>query len=190
MWQAANIAGVPWNADAWDGYQDERKKILQIFKQKSNNAVVLSGDSHDTWAFTLTENGDGQTGQEVGINLGVASVTSTGWGRGGYMAKLYEMGYEGKEGWDLMGKVWSEGTPGLKFADVRDSGFIAVKVTRTEHVANFIYLNQNPESAATSDEVVAMPFTAYGLTAPFYWYECSSLSHVMICRHARARQMT
>ena len=143
---------------------------MNIFKESANNAVVLSGDSHDTWAFTLTESGDGQTGAEVGINLGVTGVSSPGWGRGGYMAKLFEMGWPGKEGWDLMGKVWSEGTPGLQYADVRDNGFIAVKVTKTEHVANFIYLNEDPDSQTTSLDVLSKPFTDYGLTAPFYWY--------------------
>jgi len=179
------MAGVPWNADAWDGYQRERNQILKIFKESANNAVVLSGDSHDTWAFTLTENGDGATGAEVGINLGVTGVSSPGWGRGGYMPKLYTMGWPGKEGWDLMGKAWSESTPGLKFADVRDNGFIAVKVTKTEHVANFIYLNDDPDSDRTSMDILRKPYTDYGLTAPFYWYSLYLVLHLVMSERLR-----
>jgi hypothetical protein len=167
---AAAIAGIPWNTDSWDGYQFERTQvchkcspdssrflplafhlshidmggaqICEIFKEHTNNAVVLSGDSHDAWAFTLTSTGDGETGDEVGVNLGTPGVASPGWLA--YLPPLQSMGMDGgfappvdddgswaplgAAGFEANNKLWVASNPGLKYANVKDKGFIAVKV--------------------------------------------------------------
>jgi len=39
------------NPDQWDGYEFERKKILNFIKNnKINNVVIISGDIHSSWA--------------------------------------------------------------------------------------------------------------------------------------------
>ncbi len=43
------------NADAWDGYQADRNRLLHhIRDQAIENVVVLTGDVHSSWAFDVT----------------------------------------------------------------------------------------------------------------------------------------
>ena len=44
---------VPWNADDFNGYANERTWLLEMFNQSANNAFVLSGDVHDGWLWTM-----------------------------------------------------------------------------------------------------------------------------------------
>jgi len=143
----------------------ERKLVSKMLKKNTNNAVVLSGDSHDAWAFTLTENGDGVTGDEVGVNLCTASVASPGWAA--YLPKLHEMGL-GSSGWQVTNRLWESATTGLKYADVKDKGFMAITVTRNEHIAEFIAITDSLDSIKTSMEnIQTKPYSAFSLHAPF-----------------------
>ena len=65
---------VPYNLDAWDGYGAERERVLQIASNVEANLVVLSGDSHNGWCNTLTN----QNGAQIGVEFGVGSVSSPG----------------------------------------------------------------------------------------------------------------
>ena len=70
---AASRAGVPFNLDAWDGYPAGRDRLLRSAQAAGANLVVLSGDSHNGWAFDLERGGT-----PAGVDLGVPSVTSPG----------------------------------------------------------------------------------------------------------------
>ncbi len=68
---------MPWNGvptnDAWDGYQEEREKLLQFVKnQNINNIVVLTGDIHSTFVGEVRYDGKCEMCEFV-----VPSVTST-----------------------------------------------------------------------------------------------------------------
>ncbi|SCV70899.1 BQ2448_3661 [Microbotryum intermedium] len=75
--------------DAWEGYRYQREQILQfIKKQKIENTVVLSGDSHASWVFDLVETnsttynattGEGALGVEF-AGSAVSSPSSYGHG--------------------------------------------------------------------------------------------------------------
>lgn len=53
------IQDVFFNADQWDGYPGERKQILDFLQQNSiDDAVVLTGDIHTSWAMDLTQDPD------------------------------------------------------------------------------------------------------------------------------------
>ncbi len=49
----ATRAGLPSNFDNWGGYPAARKRFLNMVQAAGANAVVLSGDSHNGWAFEL-----------------------------------------------------------------------------------------------------------------------------------------
>jgi alkaline phosphatase D len=49
----ATRAGLPQNFDNWGGYPAARKRFLTMVQAAGANAVVLSGDSHNGWAFEL-----------------------------------------------------------------------------------------------------------------------------------------
>jgi len=65
---------VPYNLDAWDGYDAERERVLELVRNVDANLVVLSGDSHNGWCNYLTN----QQGAQIGVEFGVGSVSSPG----------------------------------------------------------------------------------------------------------------
>ena len=62
---AAARAGLPFNLDAWDGYPAARRRLLRSALDADANLVVLSGDSHNAWAFDLDLDG-----QAAGVEFG------------------------------------------------------------------------------------------------------------------------
>jgi alkaline phosphatase D len=78
----ANIAvkvgqhGLPFNQDAWAGYPAARRRLLRTFEATGANAVFLSGDTHNHWAFNLM--GEAPNGLPSAVEFGGGSVTSPG----------------------------------------------------------------------------------------------------------------
>jgi alkaline phosphatase D len=67
---------MPWNLDAWDGYPAARTRVLQSCAANASNAVVLGGDSHNTWLNNLAA--PDETSRMAAIEFAGASVTSPG----------------------------------------------------------------------------------------------------------------
>lgn len=70
---AASRNDVPSSMDGWDGYPAARARILSAAQEAQANLVVLSGDSHNGWAFDLD-----QGGKAAGVEFAGQSVTSPG----------------------------------------------------------------------------------------------------------------
>lgn len=64
---------LPTNLDAWSGYPVARSRLLRSVADNSNNAIVLSGDSHNAWACALPCDEE-----IVAVEFAVQSVTSHG----------------------------------------------------------------------------------------------------------------
>ncbi|QRV91470.1 alkaline phosphatase [Ceratobasidium sp. AG-Ba] len=71
------------NLDSWDGYGANRKRILDLlYKQKIDNTVILSGDSHANWVSDLaypndTTTYDPKTGKgAIGVEFAGTAVSS------------------------------------------------------------------------------------------------------------------
>jgi alkaline phosphatase D len=71
---AANAAGMPASMDAWSGYPQARKRLLKLAQSAGADLVVTSGDSHNAWAFNLSEGG-----KPAGVEFAGQSVTSPGF---------------------------------------------------------------------------------------------------------------
>jgi alkaline phosphatase D len=67
-------AGIPANLDAWDGYPKARARALSAAQNAKGDLVVLTGDSHNAWAFDLQH--DGKT---AGVEFAGQSVSSPGF---------------------------------------------------------------------------------------------------------------
>jgi alkaline phosphatase D len=65
--------GLPMWMDRWDGYPAARSRLLRAAQQADANLVMLSGDSHNAWAYALEEGG-----QAAGVEFAVQAVTSGG----------------------------------------------------------------------------------------------------------------
>lgn len=71
---AAAKAGLPYNLDNWGGYPVARSRVLAAAQRADANLVVVTGDSHNGWAFDLPEGG-----KPAGIEFGGHSVSSPGF---------------------------------------------------------------------------------------------------------------
>ena len=121
---AASHAGLPYSMDSWDGYPAARDRLLQSALAADANLVVLSGDSHNAWAFDLD-----RRGTRVGVEMGAQSVTSPG--------------AEGTIGWmppaDLARALVGR-NPQLKWTDTARRGYLAVELTPARATAEWRFL--------------------------------------------------
>jgi alkaline phosphatase D len=65
---AHSFTDTPWYNDDFSGFAIEQREILSILKENSNNAIVLAGDLHDSYAWTLYEDG-AVDGEPCAVNL-------------------------------------------------------------------------------------------------------------------------
>ena len=110
---AAGQQGVPLNMDAWDGYPAARDRLLKASLEANANLLVLSGDSHNAWAFDLD-----RQGHRVGVEMGGTSVTSPGG--------------EDSLPWikpDQLARESVAANPQLKWCDTSQRGYTAVELT-------------------------------------------------------------
>ncbi len=67
--------------DKWAGYEQERRLLLRRFRdQPVENAVVLTGDSHENWANELVPHFDDPKAKPVAVELMGTSISSGGDG--------------------------------------------------------------------------------------------------------------
>ncbi len=67
--------------DQWPGYEFERRRLLNHFREKRiSNPVILAGDIHTNWANELTANPDQPDAPNVATEFVGTSITSGGDG--------------------------------------------------------------------------------------------------------------
>jgi alkaline phosphatase D len=71
---AATKSGLPYNLDNWGGYPAARSRLLAAAQRADANLVVVTGDSHNGWAYDLPEGG-----KPAGVEFGGHSVSSPGF---------------------------------------------------------------------------------------------------------------
>jgi alkaline phosphatase D len=124
--QQLAAAPVPYNLDAWDGYQAARETVLNMSRNLNKNLVVLAGDTHNAWASDLLD----LNGQAVGVEFGVPSVTSPGFET--YFPTIAPATVaSGME--TLIGP--------LQYAETISRGFVVLTVTPTETRAEYRYVD-------------------------------------------------
>lgn len=70
---AAAKVGLPANMDNWGGYPAARARFLKTAQGLGADTIVITGDSHNAWAFDLA-----QDGRPAGVEFGGHSVSSGG----------------------------------------------------------------------------------------------------------------
>ncbi len=119
--QLAAKAGLPFNLDAWDGYPAARSRLLAAAQRADADLVTLTGDTHNAWAFDLSEDG-----RAAGIEIAGQSVTSPGY-------EGYTRGIS-----DAQRVAALRGSsPQLKWANTQDRGYVTVQLTRERVTANW-----------------------------------------------------
>jgi alkaline phosphatase D len=122
---AAARAGLPFNYDMWDGYPAARERLLRSALDADANLIVLSGDSHNAWAFNLD-----LAGTPAGVDLGVQSVTSPGYEA--YLPKVPPG--------DIAAALVHHNRQ-LKWADTHRRGYMTLELTPDRATNEWLFLD-------------------------------------------------
>lgn len=77
------MASINVSKDWWDGYDADRETLLETMAQESDlNPVVITGDIHRNYAYTLKADFSNPDSKTVGTEYVTTSITSFGDGSG------------------------------------------------------------------------------------------------------------
>lgn len=136
------------NLDAWDGYPKERKEIEDfIANNQLKNIVFVTGDTHSSWAFEVT--GNPFTGYNAATGEGAYAVefgtTSINSGNSDERFPVDTVKALEKR------IVNTPLNPHLKFANLRDHGFMILSLDSLKAQATWYYVDRlNPDVPVTS----------------------------------------
>ncbi len=129
----AGKAGVPSNLDAWDGYPAARAKALSAAQAGNADLVVLTGDTHNAWAFDLSHDG-----KAAGVEFAGQSVTSPG----------LESSFTGTDSATLS-KTLASSNPGLAWAGAGGRGYMAVELTPDKAISEWRFTDSIKTRSST-----------------------------------------
>ncbi len=116
--------GIPGNMDSWGGYAPARSRLLKAAQAANADMVVISGDSHNAWAFDLAEDG-----KPAGVEFGGHSVTSPG----------YESALAANPAVVAAGLVAAN--PELKWCDTSRRGYMTVAFTAESARCDWVFMD-------------------------------------------------
>ncbi|HEY0597166.1 alkaline phosphatase D family protein [Sphingopyxis sp.] len=121
---AATKADVPPDLDSWAGFPAARARLLGAAQAVDADLVVLSGDSHNAWAFDLKEDG-----KPAGVEFGGQSVTSPGLEN--YLAVPPA----------AIAQFIKGASPELKWADTSNRGYMAIELTPDRVTGEWVFVD-------------------------------------------------
>lgn len=131
----AQFKDRPFNMDAWDGYPEERKRLLDFLKVGELKGVIfITGDTHASWAFEIphrmSEYRQGDQKTVLAAELGTPSVTSA----------------NSDENLPVDSVRWIEDqlrspfyNPHLKYVNMRDHGYLELMLDSSQATAVWHY---------------------------------------------------
>ena len=117
-------AGLPFNFDNWGGYPAARGRLLDAAQAASANLVMLAGDSHNAWAYDLSNKG-----RAVGVEFAGHAVTSPG----------YESSTSGTDP-KIIAAALVKSSPELKWADTSRRGYMALMLTPAAATNEWVFM--------------------------------------------------
>lgn len=119
----ASSLNLPENLDSWDGYPAARSRLLKSAQDANANLVVLSGDTHNCWAYDLD-----QGGAPAGVELAGQSVTSPG------LESEIPVSPSDAE------QAVMRRNPALKWANFERRGYLSVEITPSHVTGEWNFL--------------------------------------------------
>ena len=148
--------GMPWNLDSWDGYPAARERFLQACATNATNAVILGGDSHNTWLNNLAAPADAS--RMAAIEFAGASVTSPGLEQA--MAGAAPGAREA---------MMRSANPQLAWCDITNRGYGALKFTRSACEAEWVACANVRDEAAGTPSITRFSATPSMQNGPGAW---------------------
>lgn len=129
--EIARVSTVaPYNLDAWDGYPYEREILLAAFEGRK--VVCLAGDTHNSWANTLTRtNTSGET-VAVAQEFATTSVSSPGFESYLGLEPSAVAGFE---------QAITILIDQLSYLNASDRGYVKINFTAGAAVADYVYVD-------------------------------------------------
>jgi len=125
------------NLDSWDGYPAEQKNLANFIKDEEiDNVVFITGDTHSSWAFEVSvdpfESYNAQSGEgAIAVEFGTTSINSSNSNE--RYADSLVVEHEQKI-------VNSPINPHLKYANLRDHGYLILNVKEERTTATWYYV--------------------------------------------------
>jgi alkaline phosphatase D len=116
--------GLPLTLDTWDGYPAARERLLRAALDADANLLVLSGDSHNAWAYDLS-----LAGAAAGAEFAGQSVTSHGY-------ETYLPWVPPAE----LARAMVAFNPALKWAELGSRGYLTVALTPEQARGEWLFL--------------------------------------------------
>jgi alkaline phosphatase D len=117
---------IPYNLDAWDGYAQEQRWLLDLAAELDINLLVLSGDTHNAWASDLRSS----SAAPVGAELACPSVSSRG---------LEEL-LSGQDPASVQAGALQY-IETLRFAETAHRGYLLLTLTHEQATASWRFVN-------------------------------------------------
>ncbi len=125
------------NLDAWDGYPAERAALSSfITDNEVSNVVFVTGDTHSSWAFEVTDdpfnNYDSITGKgAIAVEFGTTSINSSNSDEGNPLDTV--LAHEKK----IMS---NDMNPHMKFTNLHDHGYLLITLFEDQARAQWYYM--------------------------------------------------
>jgi hypothetical protein len=135
---------VNWNFDDWHGYAAERRRLLKATVRNANRAVIIGGDSHDSWAGVIAadEAHWGVEGSYAAGGLDDKSLGKIGAVEFDTPSVSPPGAFEQSFAWcpsELIDRGHVLANPGtLRHARTGRRGFLMISVDKDEFTADFI----------------------------------------------------
>lgn len=125
--------GLPFNYDNWGGYPAARARFLRSAQELGANLIVITGDSHNAWAYDLA-----QDGKPAGVEFAGHSVTSPG--------------YESSVNVDpkVVAAALVRANPELKWCDTSRRGYMAMTLTPEQASNDWVMVDTIKSSSAAA----------------------------------------
>ncbi|MGK6356798.1 alkaline phosphatase D family protein [Sphingomonas sp. DT-207] len=124
--------GLPMWMDRWDGYPAARARLLKAAQHADADLVMIAGDSHNAWAYSLA-----QDGKPAGVEFAGHAVTSGGM-EGGFAADPR-----------IVAKGFIATNPELKWADTSQRGYMMIGITPDRVTGEWLFM-QTIQSRTTT----------------------------------------
>ncbi len=148
----ASRVGLPFNFDMWDGYPAARERLLRSALDANAELIVLSGDSHNAWAFNLDVGG-----AAAGVEFAGHSVTSPGYE--GYLPNVDPA---------ELARVVVAHNPQLEWANTSRRGYLTLELTPERAIGEWLFFQTVRERSTViaSRHRMAVPRGSRRLTTP------------------------
>ncbi len=140
-------AGLPFNFDNWGGYPAARARMLAAAQAAKANLVVLSGDSHNAWAYDLKNNG-----ARAGVEFAGHAVTSAG----------FESSTRGTDP-ATIAAAFVKSSPEMRWCDTAQRGYMRLALTPTAATNEWVFMQTiatRSLATSTSHKMRVRPGTA------------------------------